>query len=130
MDQWRSKFSESFSLDRYWSIECSSLRNWGTSSTRDLKTRTVSTNSIDPGGSLQADSLKRLNPIWEYVRSKQAVASQRGVAQRPFLRKTREGWNCRFLKTSRTEGGDEVRAVWTQGSRQVGLSRCPKSWNL
>ena len=26
MDQWRSKFSESFSLDRYWSIECSSLR--------------------------------------------------------------------------------------------------------
>ena len=25
MDQWRSKFSESFSLDRYWSIECSSL---------------------------------------------------------------------------------------------------------
>ena len=24
MDQWRSKFSESFSLDRYWSIECSS----------------------------------------------------------------------------------------------------------
>ena len=27
MDQWRSKFSESFSLDRYWSIECSSLSN-------------------------------------------------------------------------------------------------------
>ena len=26
MDQRRSKFSESFSLDRYWSIECSSLR--------------------------------------------------------------------------------------------------------
>ena len=26
MDQWRSKFSESFSLDRYWSIECSSLQ--------------------------------------------------------------------------------------------------------
>ena len=26
MDQWRSKFSESFSLDRYWSIECSSLK--------------------------------------------------------------------------------------------------------
>ena len=25
MDQWRSKFSESFSLDRYWSIECPSL---------------------------------------------------------------------------------------------------------
>ena len=25
MDQWRSKFSESFSLDRHWSIECSSL---------------------------------------------------------------------------------------------------------
>ena len=25
MDQWRSKFSESFSLDRYWSIEFSSL---------------------------------------------------------------------------------------------------------
>ena len=25
MDQWRSKFSKSFSLDRYWSIECSSL---------------------------------------------------------------------------------------------------------
>ena len=25
MDQWHSKFSESFSLDRYWSIECSSL---------------------------------------------------------------------------------------------------------
>ena len=25
MDQWRSKFSESFSLDRYWSIEGSSL---------------------------------------------------------------------------------------------------------
>ena len=29
MDQWRSKFSESFSLDRYWSIECSSLRYSG-----------------------------------------------------------------------------------------------------
>ena len=25
MDQWRSKFAESFGLDRYWSIECSSL---------------------------------------------------------------------------------------------------------
>ena len=25
MDQWRSKFSESFSLDQYWSVECSSL---------------------------------------------------------------------------------------------------------
>ena len=25
MDEWRSKFSESFSLDQYWSIECSSL---------------------------------------------------------------------------------------------------------
>ena len=25
MDQWRSKFSESFGLDRHWSIECSSL---------------------------------------------------------------------------------------------------------
>ena len=25
MDQWRSKFSESFGLGRYWSIECSSL---------------------------------------------------------------------------------------------------------
>ena len=25
MDQWPSKFSESFGLDRYWSIECSSL---------------------------------------------------------------------------------------------------------
>ena len=32
MDQWRSKFSESFSLDRYWSIECSSLlKHWLTS---------------------------------------------------------------------------------------------------
>ena len=28
MDQWRSKFSESFSLDRYWSIECSSLKHF------------------------------------------------------------------------------------------------------
>ena len=26
MDQWPSKFSESFGLDRYWSIECPSLR--------------------------------------------------------------------------------------------------------
>ena len=26
MDQWRSKFSESFSLDWHWSIECSSLK--------------------------------------------------------------------------------------------------------
>ena len=25
MDQWRSKLSESFSLDRYWSIKCSVL---------------------------------------------------------------------------------------------------------
>ena len=25
MDQWPSKFSECFGLDRYWSIECSSL---------------------------------------------------------------------------------------------------------
>ena len=30
MDQWHSKFSESFSLDRYWSIECSSLCYRGT----------------------------------------------------------------------------------------------------
>ena len=29
MDQWRSKFSESFSLDRYWSIEFSSLGGGG-----------------------------------------------------------------------------------------------------
>ena len=43
-----------------------------------------------------------------------------------MIRKTREGWNCRFLKTPRTEGGDEVPAVWTQGSRQVGLSGAPK----
>ena len=28
MDQWRSKFSESFSLDRHWSIECSSLQKF------------------------------------------------------------------------------------------------------
>ena len=28
MDQWCSKFSESFSLDSYWSIKCSSLENW------------------------------------------------------------------------------------------------------
>ena len=27
MDQWRSKFSESFGLDRHWPIECSSLKN-------------------------------------------------------------------------------------------------------
>ena len=44
-----------------------------------------------------------------------------------FVRKTREGWNCRFQKTPRTEGGDKVPAVWTQGFRQVCLSRCPKS---
>ena len=51
-----------------------------------------------------------------------------------FLRTTREGWNCRFQKAPRTEGGDKVPdkvpAVWTQGSRQVCLSRRPKSWNL
>ena len=34
MDQWRSKFSESFSLDRYWSTECSSLDNPGLVHTR------------------------------------------------------------------------------------------------
>ena len=28
-----------------------------------------------------------------------------------------------ILKTPRTEGGDEVPGVWTQGSRQVGFSR-------
>ena len=27
MDQWRSKFSQSFSLDRHWSMECSSLKS-------------------------------------------------------------------------------------------------------
>ena len=32
------------------------------------------------------------------------------------FRKTREGWNCRFQKTPRTEGGDKVPAVSTQGS--------------
>ena len=46
------------------------------------------------------------------------------------FRKTREGWNCRFQKTPRTEGGDKVPAVWAQGSRQVCLSRCPKSQTL
>ena len=30
-------------------------------------------------------------------------------------------------KNTRAEGGDKVPAVWTQGSRQVCLSRCPKS---
>ena len=50
------------------------------------------------------------------------------MSTRPALvRKTREGWNCRFQKTPRTEGGDNVPAVRTQGSRQVCLSRCPKS---
>ena len=44
-----------------------------------------------------------------------------------WFRKTREGWNCRFQNSPRTEGGDKVPAVWTQGSRQVCLSRCPKS---
>ena len=39
MDQYRAKFSESFSLDRYWSIECSSLM-W------------VPTNSRNRSGSL------------------------------------------------------------------------------
>ena len=43
------------------------------------------------------------------------------------LRKTREGWNCRFQKTPSTEGADKVPGVSTQGSRQVCLSRCPKS---
>ena len=38
-----------------------------------------------------------------------------------------KGWNCRFQKSPRTEGGDKVPAVWTQGSRQVCLSRCRKS---
>ena len=42
---------------------------------------------------------------------------------RTEFRKTREGWNCRFQKTPRTEGGDKVPAVSTQGSRQVCLSR-------
>ena len=42
-------------------------------------------------------------------------------------RETREGWNCRFQKTSRLEGGNKVWAVSTQGSRKVCLSRCPKS---
>ena len=37
------------------------------------------------------------------------------------FRKTREGWNCRFQKTPRPEGGDKVPAVSTQGSRQVCL---------
>ena len=29
MDKWPSKFSESFGLDRHWSIECSSLIKGG-----------------------------------------------------------------------------------------------------
>ena len=36
-----------------------------------------------------------------------------------LLRKTREGWNCRFQKTPRTEGWDKVQAVSTQGSRHL-----------
>ena len=43
MDQWSSKFSESFSLDRYWSIECSSLeggRNNRKGGTAGLRSRT------------------------------------------------------------------------------------------
>ena len=34
------------------------------------------------------------------------------------FRKTREGWNCRFQKTPRTEGGDKVQAVSTQSIRK------------
>ena len=37
-----------------------------------------------------------------------------------------EGWNCRLQKTPRAEGGDKVPAVWTQGSRQVSLSKVPE----
>ena len=44
-----------------------------------------------------------------------------------FSQKNSRRLELSIFKTSRTEGGDEVRAVWTQGSRQVGLSRCPKS---
>ena len=43
------------------------------------------------------------------------------------FRNLREGWNCRFQKTPRTEGGDKVPAVWNQVSRQICLSQCPKS---
>ena len=49
----------------------------------------------------------------------------RSFCSRHF-RKTREGWNCRFQKTPRTEGGEKVPAVWTQGSWQVCLSRVPE----
>ena len=43
-------------------------------------------------------------------------------------KKTREGWDCRFQETSRTEGWVKVQgSVVDQGSRQVCLSWCPKS---
>ena len=45
MDQWSSKFSESFSLDRYWSIECSFLRK----TTKRTKICSSLTNPKIPG---------------------------------------------------------------------------------
>ena len=40
--------------------------------------------------------------------------------------KTREGWNCRFQKTPRTEGWDKVPGVSTKRSRQGCLSPVPE----
>ena len=55
----------------------------------------------------------------------------RGMRFATLLRKTREGWNCRFQKTHPARKvGTRSRQCRPKGSRQVCLSRCPKSQNL
>ena len=51
---------------------------------------------------------------------------QRDKLEWTNVRKTREGWNCRFQKTPCTEGVDKVQAVSTQGSQQICLSLVPR----
>ena len=47
-----------------------------------------------------------------------------------FLRKTREGCNCRFQRTPHTEGWDKVPGSVDPRFAAGCLSLCPKSWNL
>ena len=53
---------------------------------------------------------------WKFQSQTLFFCSQRGAQNEKnySLRKTRVGWNCRFQKTPRTEGGDKVQAVSTQ----------------
>ena len=97
MDQWHSKFSESFSLDRHWSIECSSLTGLdGRPQIRDSSVQRF-----------LGSWIRQLRKWWgQGSRACKGGGHSRVVLGRP---KTQAGCvTVHFRKAPRAEGGDKV----------------------